>query len=75
MLVLSRKENEQIVIGDNITLTISKVCGNRVRIAIDAPKDIGIRRGELLEFAPSGKQAGRAADSGSASVNVAAYHA
>lgn len=47
MLVLSRKEGERIVIGDNITLVISKVCGNRVTIGIDAPRDVKVVRGEL----------------------------
>lgn len=47
MLVLSRKEGERIVIGDNITLIISKVSGNRVTIGIEAPKDVTVVRGEL----------------------------
>jgi carbon storage regulator CsrA len=48
MLVLSRKEGERIVIGDQITLVVSKVSGNRVTIGIEAPKDVKITRGELL---------------------------
>jgi carbon storage regulator CsrA len=47
MLVLSRKEGERIVIGDNITLIVSKVSGNRVTIGIEAPKDVKVVRGEL----------------------------
>ena len=49
MLVLSRKENEQIRIGDNIVVTIVKVKGNLVRIGIEAPKDVRIMRSELDE--------------------------
>jgi carbon storage regulator len=49
MLVLSRKEGERIVIGDNITLVVSKVSGNRVTIGIEAPKDIKVVRGELSD--------------------------
>ncbi len=49
MLVLSRKEGERIVIGDNITLVISKVSGNRVTIGIEAPRDVKVVRGELQE--------------------------
>ena len=49
MLVLSRKEGERIVIGDNITLVVSKVNGNRVTIGIEAPRDDKIDRGELQD--------------------------
>lgn len=49
MLVLSRKEGERLVIGDNITVVISKVCGNRVTIGIEAPKDVTIFRAELTD--------------------------
>jgi carbon storage regulator len=47
MLVLSRKENQKLVIGDNIVLTINRISGNRVTIGIDAPRDVRIVRGEL----------------------------
>ncbi len=47
MLVLSRKEGEQLVIGDNIVLTINRISGNRVAIGIEAPRDVRIVRGEL----------------------------
>jgi carbon storage regulator len=53
MLVLSRKEGERIRIGDNITLIVSKVSGNRVTIGIEAPKDVKVVRGELAENAVS----------------------
>ena len=47
MLVLSRKEGEQLMIGENIVLTINRISGNRVAIGIDAPRDVRIVRGEL----------------------------
>ncbi|TWU39003.1 hypothetical protein Q31b_40830 [Novipirellula aureliae] len=47
MLVLSRKEGEQLLIGDNIVLTVNRLSGNRVAIGIEAPKDVRIVRGEL----------------------------
>jgi carbon storage regulator len=50
MLVLSRKEGEKLVIGDNITLVVSKICGNRVTVGIEAPADVKIFRGELKEL-------------------------
>lgn len=49
MLVLSRKEGEKLVIGDNITLVVSKIAGNRVTVGIEAPADVKIFRGELKD--------------------------
>ena len=46
MLVLSRKVSESIVIG-NVTVTIKQIRNGIVRVAIDAPKEVSIRRGEL----------------------------
>jgi carbon storage regulator len=48
MLVLSRTKNERIRLGDSIEVTIIKVSGDKVRIGIEAPSDITILRGELL---------------------------
>ncbi|MCG3089596.1 carbon storage regulator CsrA [Sporosarcina cyprini] len=48
MLVLSRKVNDTIIIGDTIELKIIEVKGDTVRIGIEAPKDIDILRGELV---------------------------
>jgi carbon storage regulator len=47
MLVLSRKPGQKICIGAGITITVVDVSGNRVRIGIDAPKEIAIVRSEL----------------------------
>jgi carbon storage regulator CsrA len=47
MLVLSRKVGEELVIGDNIRIIINRVAGNRVSVAIQAPSDVAIVRGEL----------------------------
>jgi carbon storage regulator len=49
MLVLSRKEGEAIVIGDEIEITVSSVFGKKVRLAISAPDDVVIMRREVLE--------------------------
>jgi carbon storage regulator len=47
MLVLSRKPRQQIRIGDDTTLIVLEVRGNRVRIGIDAPRGVSIMRAEL----------------------------
>ena len=49
MLVLSRKFNESIVIDGHIKITIVEICGNRIRLGIEAPREVGIMREELLE--------------------------
>jgi carbon storage regulator len=49
MLVLSRKSGEQVVIGDNIRITVVGVQGSRVTIGIEAPRDHQILRSELSE--------------------------
>jgi carbon storage regulator len=47
MLVLTRKPKQQIMIGDNIIINVVEVQGDNVRIAIEAPKEIKIYRGEI----------------------------
>lgn len=47
MLVLSRKQGEQIRIGENIVITVQRLSGNRVSLGIEAPADCKIMRGEL----------------------------
>ena len=47
MLVLSRKQNQEIIIGDNIKITVVKMKGNTVRLGIEAPREVNVLRGEL----------------------------
>ena len=49
MLVLTRKVEERITIGNNITISILEVKGNQVRLGIEAPKDIPVNRTEIYE--------------------------
>lgn len=47
MLILTRRINESLVIGDDVTVTILGVKGNHVRIGVDAPRDVSVHREEL----------------------------
>jgi carbon storage regulator len=47
MLVLSRRENERIRLGDSIVVTVVKLAGDRVRLGIEAPADMRVLREEL----------------------------
>jgi len=49
MLVLSRQSDETIIIGDNIRVTIVEVRGDKVRIGIDAPRDVTVHRQEIYD--------------------------
>ena len=48
MLVLTRKQQEKIQIGNGITITVLKLKGKSVRLGIEAPTDVNVVRGELL---------------------------
>jgi carbon storage regulator len=57
-LVLSRKEGEEIVLVDQgITIRIDDIKGNRVSVAIDAPKSVRVMRREIMDQQPRKKQA------------------
>ncbi len=49
MLVLSRKKNEVIIIGDNIVVTVVDIRGDKVRLGIEAPKDVPVHRREIYD--------------------------
>lgn len=57
MLILRRKKNESILIGDNIRITIIECAADGVRVAIDAPEQISILREELSEAEQTNKTA------------------
>lgn len=54
MLVLSRKPTQVITIGDDIRLTIVSVRADRVKVGIDAPKEVPVHRLEVLEAIAAG---------------------
>lgn len=49
MLVLSRKKNESIIINDHITVTVVEIRGDKVRLGIEAPKEVSVHRREVYE--------------------------
>lgn len=53
MLVLTRRVNESLIIGENIEIKVLATKGNQVRIGINAPKDIGVHRKN--DSSPRGK--------------------
>ncbi|MFH5802495.1 MULTISPECIES: carbon storage regulator CsrA [Alienimonas] len=48
MLVLSRKKDEKIMIGEDVTLMVIEIRGDKVRLGIDAPKDVSVHREEVF---------------------------
>ena len=58
MLILSRKQDQSILIGDDIKITIVEFKNNTVKVGIDAPRDVTILREELyFEIAAENKKA------------------
>ena len=49
MLVLSRHRDESIIIGDNIVITVVDVRGDKVRLGIEAPREVSVHRREVYE--------------------------
>lgn len=63
MLVLTRRINESIVINDNVSVLVVEVRGDRVRLGIEAPKDVAVHRKEVYDVireSHSGKPKNRA---------------
>lgn len=49
MLVLSRKKSESIVINDNITIVVVEIRGDKVRLGVEAPKEVSVHRQEVYD--------------------------
>jgi carbon storage regulator len=73
MLVLSRKKNESIIINDDITVTVIEIRGDKVRLGIEAPKNVSVHRREVYEaihgHQPPGPEKDHGRDSGPAPVH------
>ena len=54
MLVLSRKKNESIVINDNITIVVVEIRGDKVRLGVEAPKEVPVHRREVYDAIQQG---------------------
>ncbi|MBQ18663.1 MAG: carbon storage regulator [Planctomycetaceae bacterium] len=69
MLVLSRKRNESIVIDENIVITVVEVRGDKVRLGIEAPREVPIHRSEVHEAIRT-EQAATGSDASAEAVNT-----
>lgn len=55
MLVLSRKRDEKIIIGDNIEIVVVEIRGDKVRLGISAPDEVPVHRQEVYERIKAGE--------------------
>lgn len=49
MLVLSRKKNEAIIVGDNVKIVVVEIRGDKVRLGVEAPKEVTVHRQEVYD--------------------------
>lgn len=69
MLVLSRKKNESIVINDDITIVVVEIRGDKVRLGVEAPKEVPVHRREVYDAIRRGDSADKPADEAPAGGN------
>jgi carbon storage regulator len=62
MLVLSRKKNESIVINDDITIVVVEIRGDKVRLGVEAPKEVPVHRREVFDAIRRNESSGEKAD-------------
>jgi carbon storage regulator len=60
MLVLSRKKNESIVVDDSIVITVVEIRGDKVRLGIEAPREVPIHRSEVRDAIAAAAQSEQA---------------
>lgn len=61
MLVLSRKKNESIVINNDITVVVVEIRGDKVRLGVEAPKEVPVHRREVYDAIKRGEKPGEPA--------------
>ncbi|QEG34055.1 carbon storage regulator [Bythopirellula goksoeyrii] len=71
MLVLSRKEAERIRLGDDIVITVVRIGGDKVRIGIEAPKEVLVLRDELEPFEKAPQSVSACVETGLAELQAA----
>jgi carbon storage regulator len=59
MLVLSRKKNESIVINNDITIVVVDIRGDKVRLGVEAPKEVPVHRQEVFDLIKQNEAAAR----------------
>ena len=59
MLILQRKKNESVIIGENIEVTVLEIGMDWIKLAFEAPKDVSILRKELAEAASVNREAAK----------------
>lgn len=62
MLVLSRKVNESIIVNNDITIVVVEVRGDKVRLGVEAPKDVPVHRREVYDAIKRSEQANKGKD-------------
>ncbi|GHU42995.1 carbon storage regulator [Spirochaetia bacterium] len=70
MLILTRKTDEKIIIGDAITISIIEVRGDQVRIGVDAPKTVKVYREEVFEAIKTENKAAVASKTSLPKINI-----
>ena len=56
MLVITRRVNETLMVGDDVTVTVLGVKGNQIRIGVNAPKEVAVHREEIYDRIKAEKQ-------------------
>ena len=74
MLVLSRKKNESIVINDDITIVVVEIRGDKVRLGVQAPREVPVHRNEVYEaIQNNGRREGKEPPEAGAAVSAPSH--